>query len=91
MNKVECYNDPELDKVFPQKWPCHVVIATNEGRSYQARVEYPKGDPENSLTWEELIAKFENVTQNVCSAAQKQALVEQVKNLENLETVKPSY
>jgi len=91
MEKVECYNDPELDKEFPRKWPCHVTIETVQGEKLEAKVEYPKGDPENPLTWDELIYKFENVTRPVWDTKQQQELIDQVKSLETLEDLHLEY
>jgi len=46
MNRVECSRDPELDKFYPRQWPAWVKIESSEGRTYSAKVMYPKGDPE---------------------------------------------
>jgi len=62
MSKVECVENPELDKVFPEKWPATVEIKTKNGNTYSTRIEYPKGDPENPLSWDELLGKFYDLT-----------------------------
>jgi 2-methylcitrate dehydratase PrpD len=35
-----------------------VVVETEAGERHERFVRYPKGDPENPLTWDELAAKF---------------------------------
>ena len=62
MRKVECVEDPQLDKDFPKKWPATVAITKTDGKTFSTSIEYPKGDPENPLSWDELIAKFQNLT-----------------------------
>lgn len=86
MSKVFCHHDPELDKEFPQKWPARVVIETTSER-IEKEVEFPKGDPENPLTWEELIEKFNYVSKPVFSNNEQQQLVEAVRNLENMSII----
>lgn len=83
MQKVTCFHDPELDAEFPQKWPCKVEIETTDGNKYQERIEYPKGDPENPLTWSELITKFKLLTTDI-SEVQRQKIIEQVRSFENV-------
>lgn len=82
MQKVMCYNDPELDAEFPQKWPCKVTIETVDGSSYHEHIAYPKGDPENPLTWSEVIAKFELLTADL-DKMQRQQIITEVRSFEN--------
>lgn len=56
--KVSISSDAELTKLFPQQWPSIVRIGTRSGKQYVSRVDLPKGEPENPLTREELLAKF---------------------------------
>jgi sugar phosphate isomerase/epimerase len=58
MRRVECFTDPWVDERYPLQWRAIVSIALKDGREYSVRVDRPKGEPENPVTWEELIAKF---------------------------------
>jgi len=58
MNNVVLVKDPEIETTFPQEWPARVEIELDDGRRYEKFIRYPKGDPENPLTWDELAAKF---------------------------------
>jgi len=84
MKKVRCVEDPELDKVYPKQWPATVEIKTKDGRTFCARIDYPKGDPENPLSWEELIEKFNGLTPSVYSKARRGRIVEQIKKIDAL-------
>jgi 2-methylcitrate dehydratase PrpD len=43
------------------------VIELENGQRHESFVRYPKGDPENPLTWEELTAKFRALAGTVVS------------------------
>jgi 2-methylcitrate dehydratase PrpD len=44
------------------------VIELDNGQRYEKFVRYPKGDPENPLTWNEMTAKFRTLAGAVVSA-----------------------
>ncbi|MFQ5484668.1 MAG: MmgE/PrpD family protein, partial [Desulfobacterales bacterium] len=50
MKRVSCVKDPEIEKSFPKRWPASATVVTKNGETYCARIDYPKGDPENPLT-----------------------------------------
>ncbi len=58
MNKVELVKDPAIEATFPQEWPARVTIELDSGQRHEKFVRYPKGDPENPLSWDEMAAKF---------------------------------
>jgi len=45
---------------FPEVWAAGVTIET-ETDSYERFTEYARGEPENPLTWDETVAKFEEL------------------------------
>ena len=82
MNKVSCVKDAELEEEFPKKWPASVTLKTKDGKTYSTRIDFPKGDPENPLTWDELIAKFRNLIAPVFIEARQKEIIEKVSALE---------
>jgi 2-methylcitrate dehydratase PrpD len=58
MDKVVLVKDPRIEETFPQEWPARVVIELEDGQRYEKFIRYPKGDPENPLSWDEMAAKF---------------------------------
>lgn len=50
--------DDELSRMVPNKRVAILNVTQNDGRTFSYRVEYPKGEPENPLTKEELYTKF---------------------------------
>ena len=84
MDRVTCVEDQEIEKDFPRKWPAKVTITTRDGREFKAGLEHPKGDPENPLSWEEIIAKFNNLAGAVLDHDSCSQLIRSVRDLENL-------
>jgi 2-methylcitrate dehydratase PrpD len=82
MNRIHCVMDPELEKEFPKKWPALVNIMTKAGHEYTLKIDYPKGDPQNSLTWDELINKFRNLTLPVYSGSRQNKIINKVRSLD---------
>jgi 2-methylcitrate dehydratase PrpD len=62
MNKVVLVKDPRIEENFPQEWPARVSVELENGQHYEKFVRYPKGDPENPLSWNEMAAKFRALT-----------------------------
>ncbi len=58
MNKVVLVKDPRIEETFPQEWPARVTIELESGQRHEKFIRYPKGDPENPLSWDELASKF---------------------------------
>jgi 2-methylcitrate dehydratase PrpD len=83
MKKVYCYRDQDLEKEFPKKWPARVVIESTKG-TFSKEIDYPKGEPENPLTWDEMIGKFNYVTSEVFDTLQQNQLVNEIRNIETI-------
>ena len=84
MRLVECVVDPELDKTFPRQWCATAEIFTKSGKRYFTKVEYCKGDPENPLSWEEVIEKFHDLSHRSFTKERRRKIVDQVRNLEKI-------
>ena len=67
MKKVVLLKDRRIEATFPAEWPAHVVIELENGQRFEKFVRYPKGDPENPLTWDEMCTKFRSLTGAVLS------------------------
>jgi len=85
---VECVVDPELDRTFPRQWGATAEILTREGKKYFAKVDYCKGDPENPLSWDELIEKFHGLCHRRMTKERRLKVVEEVRRLEKVRDLK---
>ena len=70
--KVLVIEDDELTRLSPEKRASILTIHLSDGRTLTKRVDYPKGEPENPLSQDELEAKFRELamfgglTKEVC-------------------------
>jgi 2-methylcitrate dehydratase PrpD len=46
--------DPEVDAAYPKQWIGKVTVATRRGLVLEGRVDIPKGDPDNTLSRDEI-------------------------------------
>lgn len=88
LRKVEVIADPEIEKVFPTLQRAVVQIVTTNGRSFSKQLDFPKGDPRNPLTDQEVEEKFAALAEGVLSAGAQKKLKEAVWKLEKLDSVR---
>jgi len=87
MGIISLKSDPELTRLYPRKWPSRVEIELANGKRYKGYCEYPKGDPENPFSEEELIEKFNKLCGNIIVKDEKDRIVDLVLNLEKVNDV----
>ena len=58
MKKVEVFVSPDIDQAYPEQWGAQVIVHMKDGVTIDLSTAYPKGDPENSVTKDELYRKF---------------------------------
>ena len=87
LQKVEVVADPEIEKVFPALQRVIVNITTTDGRSFTKQLDYPKGDPRNPLTDQEVEEKFAALAEGVLSPATQKGLKDAIWNLEKIGSV----
>jgi len=61
IDKIKGEPSQEFEKMFPAKQPSKVVITTKDGNQYSEYLEYPKGDPREPMTIEDLENKFNSL------------------------------
>ncbi len=64
---------------------CRATIRTKAGQEINKEVPLAKGEPENPMTWEEVIAKFTSLAQGSLGAGGAQRVVEAVREVEQVE------
>jgi 2-methylcitrate dehydratase PrpD len=84
MAKVECVRDPALDAKYPRRWPAWAEVRTRGGLTLRNETEYPKGDPENALTWHEIKDKFLTLSAPVISYGRRRELIAAVEELQDM-------
>jgi 2-methylcitrate dehydratase len=87
LKKIEVIADPEIEKVFPALQRVVVIIQTSDGREFKKQLDFPKGDPRNPLTDQEVEEKFAALAEGVLSKAAQKKLKDAVWNMEKLGSV----
>jgi 2-methylcitrate dehydratase len=87
LNKVEVEADPEIERVFPALQRVIVQIQTRDGRTLQKQLDFPKGDPRNPLTDQEIEEKFASLADAVLSKQTQNKVKETIWSLERVGSV----
>jgi len=87
LRKVEVVADPEIEKVFPALQRVIVNIDTTDGRKLSRQLDYPKGDPRNPLTDQEVEEKFSALAEGVLSKNAQNRAKRAIWNLERVDSV----
>jgi 2-methylcitrate dehydratase PrpD len=85
--KVRWEIDPEAERLWPSRYPCEVEIALKDGRRLKSRVEWPKGDPENPVSTEEVRAKFATLATPVIGDKGVITAYDRISDLRDLDNV----
>lgn len=88
MSRVHCVIDPALDELYPSRWPAWAEITTTDGRVLRSYTEYPKGDPDNALTWREMKDKFEGLTSPVISTNRQGRIIAAIEALDEMDDMR---
>jgi 2-methylcitrate dehydratase len=88
LKKVRLIGDPEIDRVFPALQRTVVKITTADGRLFSKQLDFPKGDPRNPLTDQEVEAKFAALAEGTLTQESQKRLKDTVWNLEKVSLVK---
>ncbi|RFU64551.1 MmgE/PrpD family protein [Peribacillus saganii] len=72
MNKVEVMVDPYYESAYPEKWGALTEVELETGKKYSKSTDYPKGDPENMASRDELIQKFVTMTAGLLNDSESQ-------------------
>ncbi len=81
MGKVALTKDKRIEKNFPDEWPARVEVQLRNDKRLNKNVRYPKGDPENPMSWPELAAKFDSLATRALPKAQCDQIARAVQSL----------
>lgn len=84
IDKIKGEASVEFEKMFPAKQPSKVVIRTTDGREFSEYLEYPKGDPREPMTIEDLDAKFNSLSAGLLSPERQKQVKETIFSCEKM-------
>ncbi len=84
IDKIKGEPSIEFEKMFPAKQPSRVVVKTKDGKEYMEYMEYPKGDPREPMTIEDIDNKFSGLAEGTLSAERQTEIKEMIFNCEGM-------
>jgi 2-methylcitrate dehydratase PrpD len=83
--KITWVLDPEAEAVYPKYYPCTLVVKMKDGSEAVSHVDYPCGDPENPVTWDEAVEKFRFMASHHTGNMEIERIIELVAKLDKLD------
>jgi len=84
IDKIKGEPSQEFEMMFPAKQPSKVVVKTKDGKEFSEYLEYPKGDPREPMTMEDLDNKFEGLVGKLLTKGRQKEIKEAIFNAEFL-------
>ncbi len=84
IDKIKGEASLEFEKMFPAKQPSKVVVKTTDGREFSEYLEYPKGDPREPMTMEDLENKFNALSASLLAPEKQKAVKDIIFNCDEL-------
>jgi 2-methylcitrate dehydratase PrpD len=85
--KIKVVVDPELDALYPDKWPYSVEVTTHSGEVYRYRLDDPPGSPGNPLSDGLLKQKFIGNVAPVLGKENAQKLADTINRIDQLQSL----
>jgi 2-methylcitrate dehydratase PrpD len=79
--------DPLLDAHYPQKWGAKLNVILRNGTVDHEQTDFPKGDPENKLSLDQLYTKFRRLSALLLPPSKIEAWLEQFMKVESFENI----
>ena len=77
LGKIKVVADPEIDALFPGVKRARVAITNTSGQTYKAEVDHAKGSPQNPMSDEEIVAKFQANAERVINLDSQKKIIDQ--------------
>ncbi|MEA2514499.1 MAG: hypothetical protein QOJ59_3986, partial [Thermomicrobiales bacterium] len=88
MARIDVAVDPDIDAAYPVVWSARVSASLPDGSTTEVHVDAPKGDPENAVTWDEVVAKSRDLAVGTAFEGDIGRLVDDVLGLESRPTLR---
>ncbi len=76
-----------VDDKLPRGVSCKMTVTQNDGKTFTAQIDYPKGSIQNPMTDDELLGKFTSLATPVIGPKRVEALADAVMNIEKISDV----
>lgn len=79
--------DPLLDAHYPEKWAAKLNVILRDGTVDHEQTDFPRGDPENKVSLEELHTKFRRLSSMLLPPSKIEAWLEQISKVETFDDI----
>jgi 2-methylcitrate dehydratase PrpD len=87
MDRIHVVNDMKAEAEYPDNLACNLTLKA-KGKTYNLYSNIAKGEPENPHTWDEVVLKFNLLSEVGLDENRRSQIVDYVANLETLGNVK---
>lgn len=87
MRHISLVKDDDIDRQYPEKWGTKLIVTFYDGREREFATDYPKGDPENPVSEDDLVQKFHILAKDM-EVATRGKLIDTILNLEDVPNVR---
>lgn len=85
--KIKGEASEEFERMFPAKQPSKVKVRLKNGQEHTAQLDYPKGDPREPMSEDDLDNKFRSLSSSLISEDRRKKIKEAIGDLENFENI----
>jgi 2-methylcitrate dehydratase PrpD len=89
LRRISCESDAAIDAAAPARWPARVVMRLGDGRELRHEIPDPRGSESEPLGWDDLAAKFNELTSPIMSDSRRASIVHAVSTLERADSIRP--
>lgn len=86
-DKVKIVFNKTIDDLFPARFGAIVTIKTKDGKKYEGRRDFARGDLEDPLSNKELEEKFREWVATVIDSERAEGVLSSIRNLDNLDSI----
>ncbi len=87
LGKIKGEASEEFEKMFPAKQPSKVKVRLKSGAEFTAQLDYPKGDPREPMTEQDLDTKFSGLSSSLFGPDKQNAIKKAIWDLESYATI----
>jgi 2-methylcitrate dehydratase PrpD len=86
--RVEFAVDPDIDRLYPERFPNRVEIVLKNGQRYETRIDFPTGSVEHPMSFDAVAGKFRSLAGCAVSETRTEEIINKVGILEELKNIR---
>lgn len=87
--RVQVEADAHMSEAFPREWPAEIRVTLRDGRTFDRRIAYPKGEPEAPMSETEVERKFRDLAGTAITEDAATAVIAAVRGIDTNADVAP--